>query len=163
MNIRKRPRYLKSYGVADAYKYFLKNKNDGLPFISLNTFCKIVSECNLKMSNIFIKEGCLHLPYCIGQINLYRYETSLYIDKDGNTQYNAPINWKETNKLWDEYPELRGKQYVKFVRPYLYKVVFDPRFGNLRNRSLWKLATCKRWLIESDTNNTPYIDIQKKD
>ena len=162
MSIRQRPRHLPSYGIKDAYKYFLENKKDDCSFLSLNNFCKIMNVCNKAMSDIFIEEGTLQLPYHIGQLNLYRYKQEPYIDKEGKVQYRGIVNWKETNKLWDEYPELRKIQFVKYIRPYSFKVVFDPRFGNLRNRSLWKMATAKRLTIESDANGTPYIDIKSR-
>lgn len=112
MNV-KGPRHhnIKSdYGIRDYYKYY--HKNGGVE--SYNVFAKCVREFHTRIGDYLIKnEYTFKLPFKLGGITVRKIKTYVKFDDKGRLRTNLPINWKETNKYWDEHPEERKKVYIR--------------------------------------------------
>lgn len=100
------------------------------------------------------------------QVNLpigsfYVAEITIKKKKEGK---DRPINWAGTWELWKEYPELRGKQYVRFLHGYkypFYSIVWSkqrlPRF-NSKNFIQFKAPNkIRRALFELVDNGKEYL------
>jgi hypothetical protein len=71
-----------------------------------------VHEVNRRIMEVIIKEN-LHflMPYNLGKISVMMKKMDP-ITKMDDGKINRPINWKETNKLWADRPELHGKNFI---------------------------------------------------
>lgn len=77
-------------------------------------YYSFMSRVNELMREHLIKFGKLELPRKFGTITLFEKDNTF---RDFNV-VNLAINWKETNKLWEEHPELRKKEFVRYDHAY---------------------------------------------
>ncbi len=100
------------------------------------------------------------------QVNLpigsfYVAEITINKKKEGK---DRPINWAATWELWKEYPELRGKQYVRFLHGYkypFYSIVWSkqrlPRFNSKHFIQFKAPNKIRRALFELVDNGKEYL------
>ena len=158
--MRPRPRARWSLNMLDAYKYFMKNKPDGY-YMSLNDFSNIVSRANSYLGDMFVRDGTIDLPFYIGEITFYSYTVEPKIMPDGSIKYTAPIDWAATNVLWRQDEESKEQKIlVRRIADRYFKVCYDPRFSNIKNRSIWQMRVSRTLFKRAISNGTQYIDLK---
>lgn len=100
------------YGIKDIYNYYKNNYPNTLKY---KEFAVILKEFNKLLIEEMYKGAYISLPYSLGDLYIYKYKPTLKFDEDGNIvtkgKYSM-VDYKATNELWKEYPELKHKQRV---------------------------------------------------
>jgi len=137
--------------MLDAYKYFMKNKPDGY-YMSLNDFSNIISRANSYLGDMFVRDGTIDLPFYIVEPKIM---------PDGSIKYTAPIDWAATNVLWRQDEEAREqKTLIRRIADRYFKVCYDPRFSNIKNRSIWQMRVSRTLFKRALLNGAQYIDLK---
>lgn len=119
----------------------------------------------MKLWSLFVNQ--FHTELLEGnQINLpigsfYICEVIIRKRKEGK---DKPINWAGTWDLWKEYPELRGKQYVRFLHGYkfpFYSIIWSkqrlPKFNSKHFIQFKAPHKIRRALFEAVENGKEYL------
>lgn len=87
-------------------------------------FAKIIRTVHREIVKELFEGHTIIVPYLKGKFSILKYKLKCGL-KDGKVTTNRLINWPETNKLWEENPQLKiDKVHVRFDEPYLYKLKF---------------------------------------
>lgn len=136
---------ISDYGMSEYYEYYLENNDH---FISRRDFNNIVSEFNSGIVDLIINDRLEFVPpkldmtLCIRKI---KKEIRIEDDKVVNT---APIDWKETKKLWEINETAReNKTLIRFLNTHTAKNVFRIKFlkngNNFKNRNKYKFKAVR--------------------
>lgn len=106
-----------------------------------------VAEVNRRIMEQVIKKNLQFImPYNIGKISILMMKFNP-VQKLDNGTLNRPINWKETNLLWKERPELRKKKFIYHMNDntggYIGMFKWIKRTGYLRNATCFKFEAVK--------------------
>lgn len=97
--------------LVEIHKSYIKETNSTIP---ITTFRKICFETNQKMFE-YMQEGKGNrielIPY-FGQMQYFRMKKQAVNDK-GKILYT--VNWKDTNKLWQDDPTTKNKNFIYYV------------------------------------------------
>lgn len=79
-------------------------------------FRKIIKCFNKKFVKKLYEGTYFTLPYKLGDFYIRKYKPLVKIDKDGNIVMTnrRSVDYKSTNQLWKDYPELKHKQRVYY-------------------------------------------------
>lgn len=98
--------------IKDSYEHYCKSTDSP---VSYQQYRKVCILTNQKLFE-YMQEGKgnrISFGNRLGQMQYFRFKKKA-TNKKGNIIY--PINWQETTKLWKDSPELKGKNYVYFIR-----------------------------------------------
>lgn len=101
------------YLMPDIHKFFKIVFNED---ISSSIFSSILKLFNQKLIKELYTGSYFHLPYKLGDLYIRKYKPVIKIDSDGNIvmRTQKAIDYKATNQLWKDYPELEHKQRVYY-------------------------------------------------
>lgn len=98
--------------LKDSYVYYCQVTEKPVDY---KTYRKVCKDTNQAMFD-YMQQGNGHrisFGNRLGQMQYFRFKKT-GVNNKGRILY--PINWQETNKLWQEDPESIGKNYVYFIR-----------------------------------------------
>jgi hypothetical protein len=106
-----------------------------------------VAEVNKKVMELIIKKNLQFImPYNIGKISILMMKFKP-VKKLVTGVLNRPIDWKETNLLWKERPELRGKKFIYHMNThtggYIGMFKWIKRTGYMKNALTYKFEAVK--------------------
>ena len=98
--------------LKDSYNYYCKISESPVDY---STYRKVCVDTNQAMFDYMQKGNGNRISFGnrLGQMQYFRFKKTA-VSKSGKILY--PVNWKETNKLWEEDPNLIGKNYVYYIR-----------------------------------------------
>lgn len=101
------------YGITKAYDWYKRDKKS-VP-LTRKQYASLIKEFFLFLRDMIFDDGILfEMPFKLGSLQIVGVK-----DKPrtyGNGQiFGVAINWQETRKLWEEKPELKGKQYIYYT------------------------------------------------
>lgn len=133
------------YGLKDYYKYYLKDNNNP---VNNKQFHKVISEFNKKIVDMIINDNLeftpttLQLTFCIRKSKrIPRIENNKLINTN-------PIDWKSTNKLWEEDTEAKEKKIIiRYLNNHTSKYVFRIKLLKsgkpYNNRKMYRFKPCR--------------------
>ena len=127
-----------SYGLKDAYNYFIKNilKDNKIRISSLE-FSKIIKKINNYLVDNFIKGNEIQFPSRMGKLELIKFDTKFNIE-NGKIKNNLPVDWDKTLKLWEEDEEsYKKKTLVKMGEKAIYKIIYNKVLANYTNQNFY--------------------------
>lgn len=77
------------------------------------------------------------LPNIMGSLCFLGKKANFKFDENGNIK-GLPINWGETNKLWKDKPELKGKNYVYFTNEHTEGYIYSLKWSYKLARGKYK-------------------------
>lgn len=110
------------YGMTDYYKYYCKDHENPVSRIIFN---KIITAFNEKIVDLIINDGLEFTPTTLQMTFCIRKTQRIPKIKNGKLINTSPIDWKTTNKLWEEDSEAKEKKIlIKFLNNHSSKYVF---------------------------------------
>lgn len=131
-------RTISHYGTEDYYKYY-KEQGGTLTY---SKYAKILRRFNVLIGEVIVNnEYSYKLPAKLGIITVKKVKTFIKF-VDGKVKTNLPIDYKETNKLWEIDPVAKSERrriYIenKHSNGYKYKFVYNKTYSNYVNRSIY--------------------------
>lgn len=126
-----------TFNNKDFFKYY-RMKFGQTPGLYIREFSNIVSDFFEEIGNELFKPNYrIRLPFGIGDVYLQKHKCKTIINKDGKTQLYYPIDWYETNKLWQEDEEARkNKTIIRHTNDHTGGFVYRIRFkrGNKKDK-----------------------------
>lgn len=139
----KRNHKIKSdYGRADYYKHYCKKVDKP---VSKERFYAILDDYLNEIHNMISQEGYEYdMPCRIGKIQFRKYKSEVKLSNDGKVINNLPINWKATNKLWEENPNAKEKKILvrhvnKHTGGYTYTLRYIKYNATYKNKTAYKM------------------------
>ena len=112
----------KDYGITDYRLYYIKRYNKDISKMKYN---KIISEFNDELKKLIINEGLIYQLPSLNLEILIKKEKRVPRIKDGKLINNIPIDWKQTNLLWDRDSEAKEKKLlVRYNNSHTSKLLF---------------------------------------
>ena len=104
-------------GKREYFMYFNKTKpkKDKSYILDEDVLSKIYDSINSELVNKLLTRGKVRLPQGFGELMIVSYPIKKKINKEGKIETNAPINWVDTFKLWEEYPECKAKKQLVYM------------------------------------------------
>ena len=132
-------KFKSSYGLLDYYKHHKSKRKQMYDAIDYKMYSKVLNDIMVEISNSMTSGMYdFKLPYGLGKVITRKYIPTLNLLEDGTYSIRRAIDWKETNKMWDEYPELRKKQFVYHMndhsRGFTFTVSYRKEGSKFRNR-----------------------------
>jgi len=123
------------YSTADYYKFYKKNYTKG-PILDFKTFRSILFQYNKLCSEEILKGRVVRIT---GIGNLYVRKNKRFKEdfKD------LPINWRATNKMWLEKPELKGVKYVRYTDMFVYRIYLDIKESKTKYTNRYKFQAVR--------------------
>lgn len=157
----------------DLYKRYIKGldtieKNDGFD-LSLGRINNAVADVNAEIINeMILHNRFFKLPFRLGTIMILKTKPVVKFKKDGTL--SLPIDYKETNKLWEEDAEAKkNKKFVYFrnlhTGGYLMYFKWTKSSTNVRNIKAYTFVPvkgAKRQLVASLKDPFVKIDFYEK-
>lgn len=125
-----------SFGVNDFY-YHYRTYRKGI--INKPLYRLIIKDFFKELVNYIYKGILIDLPNGLGGFYIQKYKQKISIDKNDNAYHKgySVVDWKNTNLLWKDNPELRGKTYLFYENKHtdgykfkLSKIKFKKAFLN---------------------------------
>lgn len=139
-------RITKDYGMSDYYDYFKNNYSQN---ISRAMYNKVVSEImeNIVETMLNNELDVLTLPKLQFHISILKYKGKARID-NGKLINSTPVDWKTTNELWEQNPEMKEKKIrVRYVNNHSSKWVFRIKMrkyaSTFRNKKYYNFKACR--------------------
>ena len=128
------------YGMKDYYKYFCKkypNMN-----IDRQTYNKIVSEYNEFIGEKTITDLECPLPYKLGKLEVLKQKRGVYVNKQGKVINTNPVDWQETNALWERSEEAKEKKILirhsnRHTGGYVFSINYNKINAIYKNKSVY--------------------------
>jgi len=98
------------YTISDSYQYYRKNGTP--PLVSRAKYSRLANSYYTFLMEKMIEGKEVSLPADLGTLEVVGKRPKA--TKDGKLKY-FPIDWKNTNVLWDKKPELRGVKFIRFA------------------------------------------------
>lgn len=155
-------KFRSDYGLEDYYAaYSREHKDDGL-YIDYKTYSKLLDEVMKGIASVMISQMYdFKLPHGLGKVITRKFEPKIRYDDNGEPYIRRAIDWKETNKMWEEHPELRKVQYVYFTNEhsmgYTFTVMYRKSGVRFSNRLFYTAQinrAVKRGLAKSIKDGT---------
>jgi hypothetical protein len=123
----------------DYYRHYSKIYDGTKNEVDRKLHSKILDGILLGIANAMSEKMYdFKLPYNLGRIITRKYRPTAHVDEDGKITMKRPIDWKETKKLWKEYPYLEKVQYVYHTNPhsggYIFAILYRKRGCLFKNR-----------------------------
>lgn len=141
-------RITNSYTPKIAYREIRKNKYKEIGYkITEKQYLDIIREVDLLMAREFLKGNVVKLPNKMGNIELRKKQTSVFIDKEGKIKTNKVIDWVSTRKLWAEDKEcLKSKILVHKENDMKPVVIYNKKRAIFKNKGLCKFRINRKIL-----------------
>jgi len=145
MNKRTQGKINVDYGIKDYYKYY-KNNNDKV--VDSKKFHKVISEFNKRIVDSIINDNLeftpktLQFTFCIRKSKrVPRIENNKVINTN-------PIDWKSTNKLWENDLEAAEKKIIiRYLNNHTSKYVFRIKLlksgTTYSNKKMYRFKPCR--------------------
>ena len=136
------------YGMTDYYKYFKKNNHDIK--ITAGRYSDIIKRFNEELINLIIEDNLDYkLPYLGASISIKKDKRIPKI-VDGKLYNPTPVDWKATNKLWDEDEEARERKLLvrynnNHTSKYVFRVYFKKYIYPFINKKYYNFDTCRKF------------------
>lgn len=125
-----------NYSMRDQYIYFIRNRSKDIKFIKEGVHRKIIKALSEKMWAKLMRTGLLSLGFGVGELEVVKKRTKVYVRKDGSLSVNLPVDIPATRKLYEEDEDAR-RNHVKVRKldnDFSYRVRFRPNKSMLNNR-----------------------------
>ena len=139
----KRNHKIKSdYGMNDYYKRY-KSKIDNP--VSKELYSTIIKDFNGHVRKKMAIKGTEYVfPFRLGKMELRKIKTEVKIDENGNIVNKLPVNWKETNKLWEDTPSAKERGIkIRYTNEhtdgYTFKIFYLRSKANYKNKSMYQM------------------------
>lgn len=126
--------------MPDYYKFYSKNYDH---FVDRKRFNRIITEYNKGIIDLMINSNMDYtIPHLLYELNIRKVKRKPRI-VDGKLINNIPIDWKKTNKLWDEDPEAKElKLLVRYdnthTSGFVYKIYMKKFKANVKHKTFFK-------------------------
>ena len=116
----------KSYNTISGFKYYRSIKpNDKSFIISDKQYLSIIRQMNILMADYLIKNKSVSLPCGFGKLEIIKYETTSWIDKNGKFGTNKTIDIGKTLKLWyDDEDARENKTIVRYDDDFIFRIKY---------------------------------------
>ena len=158
------------YGLIDSYNLY--KQLDYKKKVKKKVFNKVVRMYTQFLQDELIENGYASFPENTGYLVIHGRTKKPKINDDGrivlNRDRRPPINWKETNKLWAEHPELREKrEYIYHLNEHTNYVQYATQWVKTKT-PLWhkdtmEFTACrkvKRRISNAIQNGAEYLIIK---
>lgn len=130
---------ISDYGVKDYYRSYHRTHKGTKNDLDLKKYSMILDDVLKGIADAMSHQMYdFKLPYSLGRIITRKYHPAVYYDEDGEPKIKRGINWPETRKMWEEYPELYKKQFVYFTNQhsngYTFTIIYRKRGCMFHNR-----------------------------
>jgi len=150
------------FGMPDYHKFYEKNYKE----IDKILYNKLITEFNREIVKLMLEKHIdFKFPYLnlILQIRKSKRKPRL---EDGELVNPVPIDWKKTNKLWENNPEAKQKKLLvrynnSHSSGYVYRIIIKKFNSKLKNKKLLKIEpnrTFKRSLSKKIKNPDDSFD-----
>lgn len=125
-----------NYCGRDQYMYFCKNKSKDIKYIKEGVHRKIIKTLSEKMWAKLMRTGLLSLGFGIGELEIVKKRTKVYVLKDGSLSVNFPVDIPATRRLYEEDEDAKRRHIKvrKIDNDFSYRVRFRPNKSTLNNR-----------------------------
>jgi len=145
---RKAGRHNADYKLADMYKVYAETSKNPVDYKLYKKLCLAINE---QVATKIVTEPFMFIiPYRMGNISVRKYKIK-YKERtlpNGQVLPNFPVDWKETKKLWEEEPELKGKKVVYYLNEhsngYRFKIVWNPITSKIKHKDLLAFAPLRK-------------------
>jgi len=134
------------YGINDYYFYFKEN-NETIK-ISKSIYNKIISKFNNELVKIIIEDNLEYiLPY-LGSSLCIKKDKRIPRIVDGKLINTTPVDWVETNKLWNNDIEAKEKKLLvrysnSHTSKYVFRIYFKKYIYPFLNKRLYNFKSCR--------------------
>ena len=130
------------------YKFYKEKYEHPLEY---QLFSDILEEFNMRLVKK-IYEGCyISLPYSLGDIYIIKYKARIRFNEDMTPVTKGKyglIDYKATNELWKEHPELKNKERVLYDNfhsdNFKFKIKWRKNYTN-RFHKLYNFKACRNF------------------
>jgi hypothetical protein len=145
----RKPKIKIDYGIRDYYKYYKSRyiqRNPAVYGVSQSVYGRIISDFNKQLADLIVEYGQdIRLSGSLGTIGLRKYKPVLEQNPDGTIKNNLPINYKETNKLWEKNPEAKSKRiYIRHTNKhtdgYVFTLHWFQKNAKFKNKFAYKMV-----------------------
>lgn len=160
-----------TFNNKDFFKYYrsIFGKTKGL---YLHEYSNIVSDFFEKVSEELFKPNYrVRLPFNSGEVYLLKHKSKVLTNENGDKRFYYPIDWYETNKLWEEDVDAKNKKILvrhtnDHTGGYVYKIKYKlpNRFDS--GRSLIRFIPSRFFKIKFSKylkNNNGYLNCDMKE
>lgn len=129
------------YGTYNFYRHFKQKYPNSR--INEVLYRKILREVNSKLRDkIGTGPYDLKLPRLFGVIKVRKYYPEFSILPDGTCKNKMAINFKDTLRLWEEYPETRERRQKIYYENehsdgFMFKIKYDKIVAKYKNKSVY--------------------------
>lgn len=95
------------FGISDYYKWYCENHEVKAGRQKFNDVC---SDFNLGVTDLMLNNNATYTPPLVGFTFSIRKTERIPKIENGKLVNNLPVNFKETNKLWENDPDAREKK-----------------------------------------------------
>lgn len=130
---------ISDFGVKDYHKAYNKLYANTSKKLEYRKYADILDDVLKGIASAMVDQMYdFKLPFALGRIITRKYRPAIRYDDNGEPSMRLAIDWPETTKLWEEYPELHKKQYVYYTNPhsngYMFTVIYRKRGCAFNNR-----------------------------
>lgn len=125
-----------NYSSRDQYMYFCKNKSKDIKYIREDVHSRIINALSEGMWAKLMRTGLLSLGFGIGELEIVKKRTKVYVLKDGSLSVNLPVNNPATRRLYEEDEDAKRRHIKvrKLDNDFSYRIRFRPNKSMLNNR-----------------------------
>lgn len=135
------------FGMSDYYRYYKKNSNNS---INYNTYSNIISDFNqLIIDEILNNSLDYKIPFLKLVITIRKDKRTPKF-KNGKLYVNAPMDYKQTLKLWEADEEARKNKVIvrhlnHHTSGYVYRIYCHKHISSLKNKSYYKYKPARNF------------------
>lgn len=144
----RKKKFSHDYGLTHIYKFYKEKYNY---LVNYKTFSLILKTFNGKIIDNLYKGSYISLPYSLGDLFIFKYKMKFKFDENGEpiTQNKRGlIDYKATNELWKEHPELTHKKRVLYdnfhTDRYKFRISWR-RYSTIRVHKLYNFIAAREF------------------
>ena len=127
------------YGANEYFAYYKKHGGT----LDRHQFGCILKDLNLAIAEQILSGYAFKMPARMGALVLTKRKEIVTI-KDGKVVTNKRIDFKETLKMWAEFPETKeAKQVVRYLNKhtngYIYSIAYNRGYATFTNKSVYSV------------------------
>lgn len=115
-----------SHRTICGFHYYRKIRPQKKEFVLTDIqYLSIIRDMNLLIVDELISNKSVKLPCGFGRIEVFKYETTSWIDSNGRLKTNRPIDMNSTVKLWYEDEEARlNRSIVRYDSDFIFRLKY---------------------------------------